>query len=73
MTCPICTVATDTPHDDEACIDALIESGTVADFPWFNRKIPPPEQWSPQERQMVHDLALQAVRWKKAELVTESS
>lgn len=68
MNCPVCTTETDKPHNDDQCVTALIESGLLAQAPWFNRAVPPHEEWTEQERQFATALALQAVQWKKAEL-----
>lgn len=70
MTCPVCTVETTESHSDEQCIEALLESGLFLTAPWFTRTVPPMEKWTDRERQFAHDLALQAVQWKQAELNT---
>lgn len=68
MTCPVCTCETETPHDEEQCAAALIESGLFAQAPWWKRTVPPPDKWTDREREFANELAQQAIRWKRAEL-----
>lgn len=68
VSCSVCTGLTPRKHTDADCVTHLIESGLLASAPWFNRKIPPVTKWTDQEHDFAEQLAMQAIRWKKAEL-----